>query len=127
MKIPVIFNEFDRKRFNFIKVFIDDCRLDSEVLLYNYHAFRLIKLLKKKEIQLDYIFVDLPYIKVKDKVNKYDEILSRIDSSSILKSDGTIIIQHFKGNRLSSITGRLVLTVTKRYGTSCLSIYKNRL
>ncbi len=121
---PVILNEYDGKRFHFIKSFLEGLTVSAEILLYNMHAFRLLKLLGKRKTGLDYIFVDLPYIKVKEKVNKYDEVVGRINRSGILKRGGQIVIQHYSKNRMSEKTGSFILTGTKTYGTSCLSFYR---
>jgi 16S rRNA (guanine966-N2)-methyltransferase len=121
---PVILNEYDGKRFRFIKSFLEGINISAEILLYNMHSFRLLKLLGKRERRVDFIFVDIPYIKVKEKVNKYDEVISRIQRNGILKKGGLIVIQHYAKNRMSEKSGNFLLTHTKTYGTSCLSFYR---
>jgi 16S rRNA (guanine966-N2)-methyltransferase len=121
---PVILNEYDGKRFHFIKSFLEGINISAEILLYNMHSFRLLKLLGKRERRADFIFIDIPYIKVKEKVNKYDEVISRIQRNGILKKGGLIVIQHYAKNRMSEKSGNFLLTHTKTYGTSCLSFYR---
>ncbi len=121
---PVILNEYDRKRFGFIRSFLEGISISAKILLYNMHSFRVLKLLGKRKRAVDYIFVDIPYVKVREKVNKYDEVISHIQRSGILKIGGLIIIQHYGKNRMSEKSGNFLLTGTKTYGTSCLSFYR---
>jgi 16S rRNA (guanine(966)-N(2))-methyltransferase RsmD len=121
---PVILNEYDGKRFHFIKSFLEGVPHSTEILLYNMHAFRVLRLLGKRKAAVDYIFVDLPYIKLKEKVNKYDEVIGHIGKSGTLKEGGLIVIQHYSKNLMSGKSGNFILTDTKTYGTTCLSFYR---
>ncbi len=120
---PVIINEIDKKRLSFIRSFINRCSIDSEIIFFNCRSDDLLKHLGKKEITLDYIYIDHPYVKVKGSVNKYNEIIGRIESSGLVSRRGAVIVQHFKGNILNERIGKLVRRDTRNYGSTAISIY----
>ena len=122
---PVIMNEKDRIKFSFIKSTIDAFEIKSNVFLQNLTYQNLIKQLGRKKNILDIIFIDPPYIKKREKINLYDNILEDIEKNSILKRNGIICIQHYKDNILSEKPGCFKKVNNKNYGTTALTFYEN--
>ncbi|MCP4134451.1 MAG: 16S rRNA (guanine(966)-N(2))-methyltransferase RsmD [bacterium] len=121
---PVIFNELDKKRYLFIKSFVEDLGAAVKTLLLNAKALKSIQFLGEKSSPVDYIFLDPPYVKEKSEVNIYGSLLNSIEQYSILKEDGVIIIQHFKENSLADSYGNLMCVKSKVYGSSAVSLFK---
>ena len=99
--------------------------IKSTVFLQNLTYDKLIKQLGGKKSPLDIIFIDPPYIKKREKINLYDNILEDIEKNSILKRNGIICIQHYKDNILNDESGCFKKVNNKNYGTTSLTFYEN--
>lgn len=121
---PVVLNEKDRFRFEFIKDFLIKNRLLDRVTLLNLSAKSAIKRLWDKGVRADFIFIDPPYSKEEGTVNTYNEIISHITNFDILHEDSVIIIQHFSANELPEKCYEFAKSSVKRYGSTSLSIYE---
>jgi len=120
---PVVFNEKDRKRFNFIKSFLDKLHLSQPPLLLNLNHLEALDLLGSRAIAINYIFLDPPYHKTGHGVPHFKEIIEKIGDCGILVKGGDIIIQHYSGNILDDEVGPFHLRTTKRYGNTSLSVF----
>jgi 16S rRNA (guanine(966)-N(2))-methyltransferase RsmD len=70
--------------------------------------------------KFDFIMLDPPY-----RSNLHAAVLWQIDASSVLTSDGLIIIEHHHKLELGDVVGNLRKTRTVRAGESCLTFYEN--
>ena len=119
------FNDLDKKRFDFIKEYIDSVVLDKDsFVVTNFHFEHALRWFTNKEYKFDIIFVDPPYIK-----NKYNEfyikLLDLISSSGILNDDGLIAVQHHSENNLDEKIGNLIQTKRRNYGSTSLTFYEH--
>ena len=120
---PVVLNENDRKRYNFIKSFLDKLHLAQPPLLLNLNHLEALDLLKSQTIAINYIFLDPPYHKINQGVTHFRQIMEKIGDCGILMRGGEIIIQHYSGNILDDEVGPFHMKTTKRYGKTSLSVF----
>jgi 16S rRNA (guanine966-N2)-methyltransferase len=122
---PVIFNETDKKRQHFIKSYLEGIGLERIPLVLSLPADKALGFLKLKGHTFNYIYLDPPYVKVKEGVSYHHEILCAIADSGILSGNGEIIIQHFSRNAMDVAIGPYHLEATKIYGKTALSVYSH--
>ncbi|QGH34408.1 16S rRNA (guanine(966)-N(2))-methyltransferase RsmD [Gracilibacillus salitolerans] len=68
---------------------VNHLHIQDKVEIYRNDAFRALKALQKRALQLDIIFLDPPYHKV-----SYDKLLQGITSTGIVNENGLIICEH---------------------------------
>lgn len=120
---PVVFNETDKKRHQFIKSYLEGIGLDRIPLVLSLPADKALGFLKSKGQNFDYIYIDPPYVKIKEGVSSHHLIVRAIADSGILSGNGGIIIQHFSRNAMDKEIGPYYLRMTKIYGNTALSVY----
>jgi 16S rRNA (guanine966-N2)-methyltransferase len=119
----VVFNEIDKKRFQFIRSIIDKFGSDNTTLVLNFHSYRCMRYCDSKDYKFDYIFIDAPYLHVKDREEQYETILDELNKYSLLKEDGKIIIQHLTKVSLNIKNKDYLYSGTKKYAKNSLSIF----
>ncbi len=120
---PVVFNETDQKRIQFIKTYIEGLNLEAKHLVLNLPVERAMAFLASKKCVFDYIFLDPPYVKAREGVSCHRELVRGIADQGVLSEKGEIIIQHFSGNSMDEEIGPCHLKATKIYGKTALSVY----
>ncbi len=118
-----VFNDFDRKKTDFIKLFLDKAGLVENFQIFNLHADRALRYISNKGISADFIFLDPPYIKEKEVFGYYKDLLLVVEKSAILKETGVVIIQHYAKNKMEENFSGFTKLDTKIYGTSAVSYY----
>jgi len=120
---PVVFNETDLGRFLFIKSFLENLGIASGVELLNLPAAKALEALHNRGCSFDYIFLDPPYLKIKENAEQYHEIIGNIGACGVLAGGGEIIVQHFSGNIINEKVGPYQIKSIKKYGKTSLSVY----
>ena len=117
------FNDFDKKRYDFIKEYLETTISNKEsFVVTNFHYERALRWFANKEYKFDIIFADPPYIKNKQG-EFYDGLLNLITTSNILNDDGTVIVQHNSESKLPEKVNNLTQTKRKKYGRTSLTFY----
>jgi len=119
----VVFNEYDRSRFSFIKHFVDSIRTENKPIILNMKAEDALKYISARGIKADIIFVDPPYEKVKGTIYSYSSIIEIIGETGVSEKDGIIVIQHFTSNILPERCSIFTRSSIKKYGTTTISLY----
>lgn len=114
-----IFVEKDGRAFQTLQENIKKCRYDKVVELFRTDANRAVKGLLKRDIQIDYLFVDPPY----RKVEYYDLVLLLVEGGKLSK-DAIIVCEHAAEVNLPSTYGSFTLTREESYGGTIVSIYR---
>lgn len=114
-----IFIEKDRRAFQVLKENIKKCRYEDRAEAYCTDALRGIKALLKRDIQLDYLFVDPPY----KKLEYYDYILM-LEEGGKLSKDAIIVCEHSFDVQLPQAYGRFTCIRSEKYGKTIISIYR---
>lgn len=120
---PVVFNEADVRRFLFIKSSLQNLGIVSGVELLNLPAVMALEMLHDRNKTYDFIFLDPPYLKIKEIADEYHEIILKISECGLLAPGGEIIIQYFSSNIIKEEVGSYHIKTTKKYGKTSLSTY----
>ncbi|WP_338469931.1 16S rRNA (guanine(966)-N(2))-methyltransferase RsmD [Niallia sp. XMNu-256] len=114
----VIFVDRDAKAIGTLRENIHSCGLDDKVEIYRNDALRAIKVIEKRQISLNYIFLDPPY-----KQQQLAKLLDFIHEHQLLDSTGTIVCEHSSDIELPQVVGSLVKRKSENYGIIALSLY----
>ena len=117
-----IFVEKDGRAFQTLQENIKKCRYEDVAETFKTDATRAVKGLLKREIQLDYLFLDPPY----HKTEYYDLLLSLIEHGKVA-NDAIIVCEHAVEVSLPANYGPFALTRQETYGNTIISIYRNEL
>ncbi|NLY78577.1 MAG: 16S rRNA (guanine(966)-N(2))-methyltransferase RsmD [Lysinibacillus sp.] len=114
-----IFIEKDKKAFQTLKENIKKCRYEEVSELYCTDAGRAVKALLKRDLLIDYLFVDPPY----HKKDYYDFITVLVDGGK-LAEDAIIVCEHSSEIELPEMFGTYSCIRKEVYGSSTISIYR---
>lgn len=114
-----IFVEKDGRAFQTLQENIKKCRYEEVTETFKTDATRAVKGLIKREIQIDYLFLDPPY----RKVEYYDLILTLIEAGK-LSENAVIVCEHAAEVNLPSNYGSYSLSRQENYGGTIISIYR---
>lgn len=113
-----IFVEKDSKAFQILQENIKKCRYEEQTELYRTDAIRAVKGLLKRDIQIDYLFVDPPYRKV-----EYYQLVNSLVDGGKLTDQAIIVCEHATEIDLPKSYGDYTLKKEETYGSSIISIY----
>lgn len=114
-----IFVEKDSRAFQVLQENIKKCRYEDETELFRTDAARAVKGLMKREIVIDYLFVDPPYHKA-----EYYEFVAQLADAGKLSDDAIILCEHVKTLDLPKAYGEFTLTRRETYGETIISVYR---
>ncbi|MFP3918619.1 16S rRNA (guanine(966)-N(2))-methyltransferase RsmD [Lysinibacillus telephonicus] len=114
-----IFVEKDGRAYQTLQENIKKCRYEDVAETFKTDATRAVKGLIKRDIQIDYLFLDPPY----RKIEYYDLILTLIDGGK-LSENAVIVCEHAAEVSLPSTYGPYTLTRQESYGGTIISIYR---
>ncbi|KGR73788.1 16S rRNA (guanine(966)-N(2))-methyltransferase RsmD [Ureibacillus sinduriensis] len=117
-----IFVEKDGRAFQTLQENIKKCRYEAVAETFKTDAARAVKGLLKREIQLDYLFLDPPYHK-----KEYYDLLNSLVDHGKLSEDAIIVCEHSVEVNLPSSYGKYTLARQETYGGTIISIYRNEL
>ncbi|MPZ77139.1 MAG: 16S rRNA (guanine(966)-N(2))-methyltransferase RsmD [Deltaproteobacteria bacterium] len=84
-------------------------------------VFRALRLLARRGESFDMIFLDPPYER-----NWIDASLEMIAQGSLLRSSGTLIVEHSAREQVNSDYGALVMDDQRNYSGTLLSFFKHK-
>ncbi len=114
-----IFVEKDGKAFATLQENIKKCRYETITELFRTDATRAVKgLLKREDIQIDYLFMDPPYMKF-----NYYELVEQLVTGGKLSNNAIIVCEHSTDVDLPDAYGEYTLKRKETYGSSIISIY----
>lgn len=116
-----IFVEKDGKAFATLQENIKKCRYENYAESFRTDAVRAVKALLKRDIQIDFLFVDPPYHK-KD----YYDLVETLVQGEKLTANATIVCEHSTEIQLPSNYGAFVCTRQETYGSTIVSIYRKQ-
>lgn len=119
-----VINEFDRKRYTFIREFLDQACGRDEFLALNMKASSALKMIRDRGIRPDIIFLDPPYDKNRVGGSIYTFLLETLSEPGLAADDALVVIQHYSKNELAGEAGAFRKKFTRQYGTTSLSVYE---
>ncbi len=114
-----IFIEKDGRAFQNLKENITKCRYEDRSEAYRNDATRALKILIKKEVQADLIFLDPPY-----KKHQYYEMVNDIVSNGVISKEGTIVCEHDTELDLPVAFLNFHKVREEKYGNTIISFYR---
>ncbi|MGG0655989.1 16S rRNA (guanine(966)-N(2))-methyltransferase RsmD [Rummeliibacillus pycnus] len=114
-----IFIEKDGRAFQNLKENIAKCRYEDRTEIHRNDATRALKILIKKEVQADLIFLDPPY-----KKHQYYELIQDIVSNGVISKEGTIVCEHDKEIELPESFFNFHKVRVEKYGGTIISFYR---
>ncbi len=117
----VCFVERKRRLCLIIRENIRNLGIEERCRIVNSDAFDVIRGFSDEREHFSLIFADPPYRR--DLVKKLIEL---IDRSKILDKDGIVVVEHSKDELPEEEYEGLRRFIFKRYGDTCISIYKGK-
>ena len=115
-----IFIEKDSKAFQTLQENIKKCRYEDCTELFRNDATRAVKALLKRDIVIDYLFIDPPYHK-----KEYYDLVELLVEGEKLSKDAIIMCEHSKEVKLPENYGAYQLMRQESYGDTIISIYRD--
>ncbi|GAA4712768.1 16S rRNA (guanine(966)-N(2))-methyltransferase RsmD [Brevibacillus fulvus] len=114
-----VFVEMDAKAFSVVKQNVAALRLDERAEIYKIEASRALKVLGKRALQFDFVFLDPPYAKQKVKENMED-----LQKLGLLAEGAIIVAEHDAATELPQLVGHCRSVRQAQYGDTGVTIYR---
>ncbi len=114
-----IFVEKDSKAYGVLQENIAKCRYEEHVETFRVDAVRAVKALLKRDIVIDYLFMDPPYHK-----KEYYDLVQTLVEGEKLANTAIIMCEHEKGIELPAQYGPYQCVRQETYGSTIISIYR---
>lgn len=114
-----IFVEKDVRAFQTLQENIKKCRYEEVSETFKTDAARAVKGLLKRDLKIDYLFLDPPYHKT-----EYYDLLNTLIENEKLSSDAIIVCEHASEVELPASYGDYERTRKEVYGSTIISIYR---
>jgi 16S rRNA (guanine966-N2)-methyltransferase len=114
----VIFIDHEPKAIQIIRENIKACHFEAQTEVYRNEADRALKVLIKRGIQFDYLFLDPPY-----KNQQLVSIMKKMDSQDLLTNSGIVVCEHSFDVELPEAVGRFEQMKHEKYGMTAVTIY----
>ncbi len=108
--------ENSKKCIEIIKKNVQKTRLDDKIIVVNKQVENFINIIEQS---FDFIIMDPPYLK-----GFIEPIMQTIFNRNLLKEGGVVVVEHESGDMLKQKYGNIELYKNKKYGRTCLSIYR---
>jgi 16S rRNA (guanine966-N2)-methyltransferase len=114
-----IFIDMEPKSIETIHANLRATRLTSQAEVYRNEAERALKVLAKREILVDVVFLDPPY-----RLKNADELLQQMHERSLLQDQATIVIEHDSKYEYPDNFSHFICIRKALYGESAITIYE---
>lgn len=115
-----LFIEKDARAFQVLQENIKKCRYEDVSELFRTDATRAVKALLKRDIVIDYLFLDPPYHK-----KEYYDLVETLVEGGKLANDAIIMCEHSTDVTLPENYGCFNLVRQEEYGSTIISIYRH--
>ncbi len=115
-----LFIEKDSRAFQTLQENIKKCRYEDVSELFRTDAMRGVKALLKRDIVIDYLFVDPPYHK-----KEYYDLFETLIKGDKLSEDAIIMCEHSTEVELPNRYGAYTCVRQETYGSTIISIYRH--
>lgn len=114
-----VFIDMDPKSIETVRANLKATKLEGQAEVYRNEAERALKVLEKRGISLDVVFLDPPY-----RMKNGDKLMQLMHEKSMLKSGATIVLEHESGYEYPGEFGHFSCIRHAVYGETAVSIYK---
>ncbi|MEX1029259.1 MAG: 16S rRNA (guanine(966)-N(2))-methyltransferase RsmD [Paenibacillaceae bacterium] len=114
-----IFIDIERASVDVIKQNLQTTGLMDQAEIYRNSAEQALKVLHRRELKFDLIFVDPPY-----RMKNMDELLLHIEERSLLASEARVVLEHDARTLYAEQIGGFARIRKAEYGETTISIYE---
>lgn len=82
-------------------------------------ALQAVSIMEERAFQFDFVYIDPPF-----SGGLYEECLTTLSKSKLLKASSLAVVEHHHKNVIQELYGKLQLTDRRRSGDTCLSFYR---
>lgn len=117
---PVFFVDNDAAAVAVITENIRNCDFSEDFAIYRHDVFQALKVLEKRAILFDYIYVDPPF----NQESVFDKIMTTLGPAMLVAPGGMVILRTQRKMSMLDRYGNLSRTRITRYGESVLHYYR---
>ncbi|SEB45040.1 16S rRNA (guanine(966)-N(2))-methyltransferase RsmD [Paenibacillus sp. GP183] len=114
-----IFIDIEKKSVGTVQHNVAAAGFTDKAEIYRNDAGRALKLLSKRGLQFDLVFLDPPY-----KMKVIAELITGMEEQALLKPNAWIIVEHDAEDDLAVTIGALQLKKRAEYGETAITIYE---
>jgi 16S rRNA (guanine966-N2)-methyltransferase len=111
--------DLEPKAVGIIKDNLETCNFSEQAEVYRNDAKRALKVLHKRDLRFDIIYLDPPY-----KKQAIVAIMEQIEKFDLLHHEGIIVVEHTTEISLPDQINKFIKVRYETYGVSGVSIYK---
>lgn len=116
-----VFIDLEPKSIETIRANLKATRLEAQGEVFRNDAERALKVLAKRGVLVDLVFLDPPY-----RLTNADDLLQQMHEKSLLQDDATIVIEHDSKYEYPDEFGLFICIRKALYGESAITIYEYR-
>jgi 16S rRNA (guanine966-N2)-methyltransferase len=114
----VVFIDLEKTSIQVIQDNLKAIGFTDQSEVYRNEAMRALKVLSKRALKFDLIFLDPPY-----KMKQADEILLQMQQMEMVKEQATVVVEHEAAHAYGDTIGRFHLRKRSSYGETAITIY----
>jgi 16S rRNA (guanine966-N2)-methyltransferase len=114
-----IFIDIEKKSVDTVQHNLEAAGFTDKAEIYRNDAGRALKLLGKRGLQFDLVFLDPPY-----KMKAIAELITSLEEQALLEPNAWIIVEHDAEDDLAGKIGTLQLKKRAEYGETAITIYE---
>ena len=114
-----IFIDMDKKSIDIIIDNLKATRLYEQAEVYRNEAERALKVLAKREVKFDLVFVDPPY-----RIKHVEVLLELMQSYDLLNDRAIVVVEHESSHRYAPKVGRFIEQRHATYGETAIAVYR---
>ncbi|WP_211745992.1 16S rRNA (guanine(966)-N(2))-methyltransferase RsmD [Paenibacillus sp. Marseille-Q4541] len=113
-----VFIDLEPKSIEVIRANVKATGLESKAEVYRNEAGRALKLLAKRAVQFDLVFLDPPY-----RMKNVDELMMTMQENDMLSQDATVVVEHDANHAYLETIGHFHQVRKSTYGDTAISVY----
>jgi 16S rRNA (guanine966-N2)-methyltransferase len=113
-----VFIDIEKKSLETVQQNLQATGLSERAEVYRNDAARALKLLAKRELQFDLVFLDPPY-----RMKVIADLIQQLDEKGLLHSEATVVVEHEAKDILEQNIGSLLQYRRADYGDTAVTIY----
>jgi 16S rRNA (guanine966-N2)-methyltransferase len=114
-----IFIDIEKKSIDTVLHNLQVSGFKEQAEVYRNDAGRALKLLAKRGLQFDLVFLDPPY-----KMKVITQLITSMEEQVLLKPNVRIVVEHDAQDVLAESVGSLLLKKRSQYGDTVITIYE---
>jgi 16S rRNA (guanine966-N2)-methyltransferase len=114
----VIFIDMEKTSIQVVEDNLQTLGFKEQSEVYRNEAQRALKVLSKRGLKFDLIFLDPPY-----RMKQVDEILLQIQQREMVQDQAVVLVEHETGHAYADEIGRFHVRKRSTYGETAITIY----